>query len=401
MLAGQISKEQIRKGLDSIYLVAFALFLALAFMYTTTFEIEWPEFLYYDIRLFLFAIVFARIILSDAYTLRESILAVLIFVVFFAAWRRNSEDIMLNTLLLVLGSKGISFRKMMKVYFGVTCGLLLITMYAALSGKIENLVYFQNGRRMRVAFGICYPTDFSAHVFYMILAYGYIRRERIKYFEIAIIAALGAGVYYFCDARVNTVCILVTAGILFYNKFRIEQAVKRRKNYEMNPIWSALLALSTTLCATFMIVMTLLYTSENKLTVLIDRIINNRLRLGKKGIELFGFSLFGKWIPMQGSGGSTKELVRYFFLDSSYINIALQYGVLILGIVLIICCCIGFRAREEKNWIFLWIMSIVAVQCMIEHHMLDISYNPFLWALFANTVSEPIRELKQVRKEKL
>ena len=69
----------------------------------------------------------------------------------------------------------------------------------------------------------------------MILAYGYIKRERIKYFEIAIIAALGAGVYYFCDARVNTVCILVTAGILFYNKFRIEQAVKRRKNYEMNP----------------------------------------------------------------------------------------------------------------------------------------------------------------------
>ena len=52
MLKKQISKEQIRKCLDSMYLVAFALFLALAFMYTTTFEIEWPEYLYYNVRLF-------------------------------------------------------------------------------------------------------------------------------------------------------------------------------------------------------------------------------------------------------------------------------------------------------------------------------------------------------------
>ena len=401
MLKKQISKEQIRKCLDSMYLVAFALFLALAFMYTTTFEIEWPEYLYYNVRLFLAIVVFARIVYSEAYNLQEGILAIIICFLFLAAWRRNSEEIMLNALLLIIGSKGISFKKMIKVYFGVTAGLLLFTMAAALSGKIENLVYFQNGRRMRIAFGICYPTDFSAHVFYSILSYAYLRRERIRYFEIAIIAALGTGVYYFCDARVNTVCIFVTAGVLLYNKIRTERAVKKGKSYQMNTIWSTLLALSTVLCATFMITMTLLYTSENQLTVFVDRVINNRLRLGKKGVELFGFSLFGKWIPMQGSGGSTKELARYFFLDSSYINIALQYGVLILGIVLIICSCIAFRARQEENWIFLWILAIVAVQCMIEHHMLDISYNPFLWALFANTIGESVTRIEKVRKEQV
>lgn len=146
MLKKQISKEQIRKCLDSMYLVAFALFLALAFMYTTTFEIEWPEYLYYNVRLFLAIVVFARIVYSEAYNLQEGILAIIICFLFLAAWRRNSEEIMLNALLLILGSKGISFKKMIKVYFGVTAGLLLFTMAAALSGKIENLVYFQNGR---------------------------------------------------------------------------------------------------------------------------------------------------------------------------------------------------------------------------------------------------------------
>ena len=43
MLAGQISKEQIRKGIRFDLFSGFCfLFLALAFMYTTTFEIEWP-----------------------------------------------------------------------------------------------------------------------------------------------------------------------------------------------------------------------------------------------------------------------------------------------------------------------------------------------------------------------
>ena len=64
----------------------------------------------------------------------------------------------------------------------------------------------------------------------------------------------------------------------------------------------------------------------------------------------------------------------------------MQYGLLIFGIVLFIWIVISFKAREEKNWFLLWIVAIISVQCMIEHHMLEVAYNPFLWAVFANTM---------------
>ena len=213
-------------------------------------------------------------------------------------------------------------------------------------------------------------------------------------------AGAGVFVYVFCDARVNTVCILVATGTFLYNKIRHKRAEKQGKIYVMNRIWSWLLAMSTVICALFMTLMTVFYSSENPLTAFLNRLINFRLSYGKKGVDLFGFSLLGQYIPMIGNGGSVKESEMYFFLDCSYMNLALQFGIVLLGIILIICSVIGFSAIQKKNWVLLWILAVVAVQCMIEHHMMDISYNPFLWAVFADMTVKAGKRLDWKKKRK-
>lgn len=135
-----------------------------------------------------------------------------------------------------------------------------------------------------------------------------------------------------------------------------------------------------------MIVCSILYSTGSTITNLLDRVLNYRLYQGNKAIDIYGFTMWGRYIPMQGYGGSTELPKHYFFLDSSYLNIVMQYGLLIFGIVLFIWIVISFKAREEKNWFLLWIVAIISVQCMIEHHMLEVAYNPFLWAVFANTM---------------
>lgn len=391
----RISDEQIRRILEILYLLAFALLLGYAFLETTTFRIEWPDYFYSNVRAVLTALVLARIILSGTYTRKEAILAGVITLLFLLCWRRREAEVLLDTLLLILGGKDISFKKILKVYLAVSAGLLLFTMRAALTGTIENLIYAQEGRRLRHSFGICYPTDFSAHVFYSLLAYVCIRGEKIKSAEIAGIGAIGILVYYFCDARANTLCILLLAGVLCYHRFRMHLARKKQKVYEMNGVWSVLLASSAVLCALLMTVLTLNYSPESRLSLWMDRVINSRLRCGKKGVDLFGFHLFGQQIPMQGSGGSVKESVRYFFLDCSYISIVLQYGLLVFGIVLAVCCVLGFRARREKQWILLWVLAIASLQCIMEHHLLEISYYPFLWAAFADISRKKDREMQR------
>ena len=111
----------------------------------------------------------------------------------------------------------------------------------------------------------------------------------------------------------------------------------------------------------------------------LDSNLSQRLSFSKKGIEVYGISIFGQYIPMQGNGGSTQTPSNYFFLDSSYISILLQYGLIIFIVILIIWGMIGLRARKEKDWVLLWILAMIAFQSLMEQHLMDISYNPFLW----------------------
>lgn len=181
--------------------------------------------------------------------------------------------------------------------------------------------------------------------------------------------------------------------IFAYMKIRCQYAEKSENTYKMNGIWSFLLALSPVFCSGFMIFVSILYSSGSAITNFLDRVLNYRLYQSNKAINIYGFTFWGQHIPMQGYGGTTEMPKHYFFLDSSYISIVMQYGLLFFGIILFIWITISFRAREEKDWTLLWIVAIFSVQCMIEHHMLDIAYNPFVWALLANTVVDSEKKI--------
>ena len=144
---------------------------------------------------------------------------------------------------------------------------------------------------------------------------------------------------------------------------------------------SMLLAVIPTLCAGGVLAASWLYSEENPLLSIVNRLLNNRLYFGKKGLDVYGLSILGRYIPMKGNGGTTKEVIHYFFLDSSYMYILLQYGAVVFGIVLLIFCIMNFRARARRDWAFLIIVAVIAIQCIVEHHMMAVQYDPFLFAL--------------------
>lgn len=383
-----LSERNINMFLEGGYLLLLILWVAYYFLGTTTFDIVWPDHFYDNLQTVILAVVFVRVAYGRRYHPAEILIVAVLIVVFNFAVKRNGYGSLICTLLMIIGARGISLRKLIKVYFATTAVLFLYTIGAALLGYTENLVYAEQGRRARIAFGIVYPTDFSAHVFYGILAYFYIRGERLKYIEMSVAAAAGVFVYWFCDARLNTICIFGTVVLFAIHRFVKGRSLGAGKIYEMNPVFSGILATSTTICACIMIGLTTLYSSNNRWIVLLDDMITSRLRLGYKGVSVYGFSLWGKYIEQRGMGGAVGPAKHYFFLDSSYTMIALQCGLIVLGTVLFIWLLIGVKAKGRKDWMLLLIIGIIAVQCMIEHHMLEIAYNPFLWALLAEIGTE-------------
>lgn len=396
-----MTKEKIYKICEGAYLLILAAFICLAMLGTTKFDIVWPDYLYEDLKDILLLVIIAKLGFENEYRIYELLLIFIIAGCFLFNINRTGYTQLELIVLLIIGARNIEFEKIVKTYFIVSFAILTITIFSALTGQIENLVYIQEGRRARMAMGIGYPTDFAAYVFFDVLAYCYIRGRKIKYIEFIIIFALGIGIYLITDARVDMICIIMTACIFTYIKAREDYAKRQKKEYQVNKWWSFILSLAPLICAAFMIAFCILYSFGSPITNLLDKILNYRLSQGNKAIDIFGFTLWGQYIPMQGFGGTTEIPSHYFFLDSSYVNIIMQYGILIFGSILLLWVAITFKARKEKNWLLLWTIAIISVQCMIEHHMLDIAYNPFLLALLASTVKKEKQSIFSVLRNKI
>ena len=383
--------------LEILYLLAFAVYIGFFFLGTTMFQIEWPNFFYTDLRTVIAALILVRAAYSKQYKIWEVAVILGLYILFSMASSRNGYEEYMYLLILIIGARGISFKKLIKVYAAVTAVLLIITIAAALSGYIENLTYYQEGRRTRYAFGINYPTDFSAILFYLILAWFYIRGKKLKYIELGIAGLLGIFVYWFCDARMNTICIIGASLVFAVHKFFSKKAEKKQKEYRICKPISMLLILSGILCSLVMTGLTMLYSPNNPIIAFIDNALSSRLRLGHKGIDIYGFTLWGQNIPMIGLGSTTKDVDFYFFLDSSYIYNLLQYGLLIAVLLLAAWTMISGKAYIKKEWELLLILAIIAVQCMVEHHMVSVAFNPFWMALLGELSVETTKGKKVKR----
>lgn len=380
-------KKNIRIDIDMIieyvYLLVFIMWLAVSFLYTTRFDMNWVEPYYMYLHLLLIGTVLVKICYCKTYSMWECIAVFVLYICFSIATERSETTGLQDLLLLIVGAKDISFKKLLKVYVSTIGILLLFTIGMALTGRIENLIYFQEGRRPRIAFGIGYPTDFSAYIFYILLAYFCVRGKKVSYIEIGVSVLMALFVYWFCDARLNTICILIMSGIFLYNKLIHLHCKKKHKIYSMNPICQQMLTLSTSIAAIFMVAVTMLYSIDNKILVYLNNFLNNRLLYGNLGYDRYGLSFFGQYISEQGAGGTVEAVKHYFWLDVSYISILLKYGIIILGLVLLMWLVIGVKAQKRRNWELLWAIALVALQCTVEHHMLQVVYSPILWALFA------------------
>ncbi len=383
--------------LEILYLLAFAVYIGFFFLGTTMFQIEWPNFFYTDLRTVIAALILVRAAYSKQYKIWEVAVILGLYILFSMASSRNGYEEYMYLLILIIGARGISFKKLIKVYAAVTAVLLIITIAAALSGYIENLTYYQEGRRTRYAFGINYPTDFSAILFYLILACFYIRGKKLKYIELGIAGLLGIFVYWFCDARMNTICIIGASLVFAVHKFFSKKAEKKQKEYRICKPISMLLILSGILCSLVMTGLTMLYSPNNPIIAFIDNALSSRLRLGHKGIDIYGFTLWGQNIPMIGLGSTTKDVDFYFFLDSSYIYNLLQFGLLIAVLLLAAWTMISGKAYIKKEWELLLILAIIAVQCMVEHHMVSVAFNPFWMALLGELSVETTKGKKVKR----
>ncbi len=380
---------------DMIYILLFTMLFVTSFLSNTQFQIPWMEWIQeenlrsYLIEHVLFRpqrvlliVLICRYLFSCTCHLKEYLMTALMCLCIVRACDtgiRETESIAVF-LLLLLGAKDLPFRKLMWWFTFWVEVLFITTVIASQTGYVENLVYLMEGRNIRIAFGFMYPTVFAAQLFFLFLCLWYLAGERWN-LTLAVGALLAAiFVYKGCEARLTTASFVLLSAVQSIRGIKIWMARKRQKFYRLDKRVADGLVVFPLVCVLGVHILSIYYNPNVEWMTGLNQLLSNRIRLAKKGIQIYGFRLWGNDIHMIGYGGSTEVQSRYFYLDSSYMQISLISGMVILGIALCLMLMACYRANKEHEWVLLWILAFASMHALFEEHLLNLAICPFLFA---------------------
>ena len=378
--------EIIKKSISAqwLFLLALSIYFMGEVLSTTMFPI--PEIFK---RFFQFAgigLAIWKIVQFDCFSLKEIFFITVLFINVLLVKIFSGYSERIYWVIFLVGAKNVSFEKILKSYFVVSLSIMLFAFSASLLKIIENLQYNSDNRGIRNSFGIIYPTDFAAHVFFLMLVFLYLKKSKVKICDYIICLIISVFIYCFCKTRLDCICmVLLIAGHMLI-KYGVWGKKHRKKKQKKKSISMILGMYSMPTAFFIMWLLTVLYNLGVPIAYDIDYWISNRLRLQSQGMMEYGFRLFGQYVYMNGNGRSVILPVNYFFIDCSYFYVILQFGALfgILIFAIYAMCC---RKNKEDSFFHLTIVMI-AINCMIAHHLLSLAYNPFSMALFAKSSYE-------------
>ena len=361
---------------EPIYLILLAFFVGMRFLLSTMFTIYWPKYFYRTLTVIGVVLVLLHLMMAKDISKKEIAAMLVVTFVFMMSHYVSGYDFLVDLLILILGAYRVNFRNILKTYIAVWSVLLVVTIIGAMTGLAENLVYYQGegGERVRMALGICYPTDLAAYVVFLMFAYVCVRDEYITYLEIGVMAVLAGAVYYITDARTDFIIMVLLVILVFVHKkfanlfFEIIEKRITKIVLMLFPIIICIVAWT----------LTMLYQWDRSFMVNLDGKLSGRLAIGKQAIDNCGISLFGKYIFEKGAGGSVENDEMYFFIDSSYISMGIKYGIVLLIFIVSAMILQIYIKYKEKKYIQIIIIIVLLTQSLMEHHLIQYWYNPWV-----------------------
>jgi len=300
-------------------------------------------------------------------------------------------------MVLIIGAQDIDFDDVIRSYIAVTLVVMLAALFGWLCGIIENVQFYGNDSISQElfkgvfmfdelaginSFGIQYHTDFGAHIFYLWLSFIYLKRNMLKIRHGILTMASGAFVRIFSRARLDSILLIalgITVIVYLISETRkrdlpvsvMDKLQRSRNLYLLGRISMPSMFLLTYLCSVF-------FDPQNPVFASIDTLFSGRLRLGHSGLDKYGISLTGQWIEMIGNGRANEVVGEYNFIDSAYLMILLQNGLLFFAVIILLNQYIVKKYRNDTWMILAWFF--IAVSSTTDHHLMDTAYNVFLIA---------------------
>lgn len=356
----------------SYFLIALSTFLQL-----TVLANDIPDKVFLLMKLVAILSLIVKIFLDfdETIILSGSIIAVSIVLLINLYYVKNYSFILVW--LLMLGSKNVDMKKLIKYNLIATSIVLIVVMILSKINVISNFIYFRdvNGTQVtRESLGTIYPTVLGSIIFFLLLQYVYCRKGWYRV-DSVIFLLCGIFVDKLTDNRLVTIlCTLM--GIIAF--FRLDRLFL--KHYRLTKIVSYIsifLPVGFTMACYY-------YKWDSTIYSIANQILSGRIYLSWLGFQKYSLKIFAQIIQMNGSGNNREFAYgeSYFYLDSLPIYLIINFGIIIF--LLYFVYNYGFLKFCQKNndiSLFL-ILILIIIYDIVDDKSIYVGLNPFVLLLF-------------------
>lgn len=276
--------------------------------------------------------------------------------------------IFLSSMLFVISARDVDFEKILKTFIVTILTLFAITIGGNKLGTVGSILSAQNGR-FRNSMGFSYVSFPSQFAFFLTAAYLVWRKRQISYIELLIL--LGLDIYIYKNALTTSpfVLSLFLLGYVLVTKVINKDIVVR---FSLTRFLASL-----TFIIAPMILWWLCFKASIGLFMMVDKFVNNRLRLSVAGIQNFGVSLFGQKVQFITLDSVGRFSANYNYIDSSYFQNLVVNGLIFTGIVLLLFTYATYKSVYYRNDILTVVLVALSIHAMFDPQLIVLWYSPF------------------------
>lgn len=355
-----------------LYYLSFMLFLFVNYIGHSGLSLRYIFFLGIRVPALVFILlILGTKILSDLRTKNQLfIFSGLILLTAFIAYNMKSTFAGLNimtTLFFILGLKDIPIKNLLRIWLWEIGGLMIVTYISYKLGIVGDVFGYRDGILSRYSLGYIFNTLPANYFFQFTVIYLFYREKKIKLIEMLFLLLINYRIYIYTDTKSAFFFSLLALSIFFLVKlFKIPK-------FLINWINRYLI-----IVAVFIpIFLSYSYGSGMSIYISLNKILTNRLMLGFRAINEYGFSWFGQPIQIV-IGEQVSQFNRYFYIDSSFLSIAVRQGIIFLFLIICGYIILSNHKAVKNNLYYMLAFSVITLHGMFDPQFLELVYNPLL-----------------------
>lgn len=373
-----------------LYAMAYILYMSKQILnLTTIFDGEVLNGLIF--KLFIIVILVFSMILRKRYNTKWATFILIAFVTSAFAYIGSNVSNLFVLLLFIVASNGFDTSKLIKIALVLHLMVMLMCVFGCKVGVLENIMWISDSR-YRYSLGYLYCTYISKVFLFCICYYVFLLKRKLTLLEVFVFGLINYILYSQTGARTTYYLLIIFLIAIYVLKF-INEDIKSKK-------WTKLLYLVYPFCAIVSFYIQYRYIKAPSSMQWLNFLLTNRLKWGAEAISEYGISLWGNAIQWAGRVAASRDTnILYNYVDCSYLQIVLTYGVVFFIYIMVLCNLIMRYAIQCNNLTLIVILCMLAVHFMIEPQMIDLTYNVFL-LLTAPAINDWLLSYKR-RKWKL